>query len=100
MTAGHTPGPWGPIGIYDPCNIFGGDGRRLVAATGGYQDSAVDTLAENKANARLIAAAPDLLAACADARDALLNETGNPLALMAALVTLDAAIAKATGAAA
>jgi hypothetical protein len=59
MTA-HTPGPWN---IQHDFNVFGG--RRLVASAGGHSSNqhplAVD--AENRANASLIAAAPDLLKA-------------------------------------
>ena len=50
-----TPGPWScqPIGDESDCNILGG-GRELIA-----------TVAD--CDARLIAAAPDLLNACRDA---------------------------------
>ena len=52
MKTQHTPGPWTcqPIGDESECNILG-PGRELVA-----------TVSDN--DARLIAAAPDLLAAC------------------------------------
>jgi len=55
----HTPGPWKvKYGI----NVFGG--KRSVANCGGYTSntSPDNDLAENEANARLIAAAPDMLA--------------------------------------
>jgi hypothetical protein len=56
----------------------------------------VDYDADPYANARLIAAAPDLLAACEAARN---QATSDPLARLdqAQIVQLDAAIAKATG---
>lgn len=54
----HTPGPWT---IRHETNVFGG--TRLVANAGGHQSNAnrLDVDAENQANARLIAAAPELL---------------------------------------
>ena len=98
MSAKHTPGPW----------IVAHDRKNPIVEAAALEDA--DGIWHNggyiigrffgddaRENAALATAAPDLLAACADARDALLNETGNPLALMATLVTLDAAIAKATG---
>jgi hypothetical protein len=56
----HTPGPWS---IRYEFNVFGND--RIVAGAGGYssnvESEAVDS--ENRANTRLICAAPDMLAA-------------------------------------
>lgn len=52
----HTPGPWEVRYEY---NVFAG--KRSVASAGGYASNGPDELAiveENKANARLIAAAP------------------------------------------
>lgn len=89
MTAQHTPGPWNltedGYGIYyvnpqieagasihDPQHdsvIARVDGQAVDAAFFGQDD---DTLL---ANARLIAAAPDLLAACEFAYSALCNLT-------------------------
>jgi len=54
----HTPGPWT---IYEGTHVM--SGNRLVANTGGYQSNFADDLTMNKANARLIAAAPELLEA-------------------------------------
>lgn len=59
--AKHTPGPWeacdaGDYSDYDgKCRVILGDDLRIAVALGDH--------AENDANARLIAAAPDLLAA-------------------------------------
>ena len=59
----HTPGPWRAYGFM----ITGGDFRQVaecnmpVGTPGREEDATVD---EDQANARLIAAAPDLLAAC------------------------------------
>ena len=70
----HTPGPW----ILDrrtDANVIGDHGRS-VASAGGYSDNFSDDtcLVENRANATLIAAAPDML----DALQNILNgiETG------------------------
>ena len=55
-----TPGPWFVKHEY---NVFAEATGRLVASTGGHSSS-VDgarVVAENVANARLVAAAPDLL---------------------------------------
>lgn len=61
----HTPGPWT---IQHGTNIYG---KRLdagyetcIANAGSFSSNEVDTTAENQANARLIAAAPDLLDTC------------------------------------
>lgn len=58
----HTPGPWKVKSDY---NVFGVGGR-LVANSGGHSGSVrpEEIHEENKANARLIAAAPELLEAC------------------------------------
>lgn len=57
-TAKHTQGPWE---ISHEFNVYGG--KRLVATTGGHSNNTDDDggYAENKANARLVASAPDLL---------------------------------------
>ena len=58
----HTPGPWRQGGVKEFCST--GKCREIVADEGhiclvyGTEDE------DNKANARLIAAAPDLLEAC------------------------------------
>lgn len=62
--AQHTPGPWM---TRDGTNIYGK--RRdvgyvtCIANAGSFSSNEVDTDAENQANARLIAAAPELLMA-------------------------------------
>jgi hypothetical protein len=59
----HTPGPW----IVDrEFNVIQSQSRRSVATTGGHSNSSdVEGVhVENVANARLIAAAPELLEAC------------------------------------
>ena len=63
--AAHTPGPWT---IRHGTNVFAV--RRdvghesSVANTGGFFNNKTDVGPENEANARLVAAAPDLFAAC------------------------------------
>ena len=51
-----TPGPWA---VKWETNVFGGE--RLVAGTGGHTSNISDVEPENRANANLIAAAPELL---------------------------------------
>ena len=64
-----TPGPWAISGDYGllSSEIVARDGRRAIASVwtkrAGVRDE-YDSWPEGEANARLIAAAPDLLAAC------------------------------------
>lgn len=51
----YTKGEWK---VEDETNIFCGD--RLIATAGGYADNFTSPREENKANANLIASAPDL----------------------------------------
>lgn len=94
MNTQHTPGPWNYSG---PCEITG----RYSIFHNGPLAYCADTTAkpgDGEANARLIAAAPDLLAAlqnvaaCFDAND--------PDSMANAMADARAAIAKATGGAA
>lgn len=82
---GHTPGPW------EVRLSSGSDGRfiSIIGETWPLAHVYTNEIVECEANARLIAAAPDLLAACKEA-DALLNDT------TAVRKILRAAIAKAT----
>lgn len=83
--AAPTPGPW--VIRFD-FNVFGGDGR-LVASAGGHANNVtpLGTDAENRANAHLIAAAPELL----EALKLIVEHFGDPLKVARA------AIAKAEG---
>ena len=66
----HTPGPWtvnGNIGRKSELGIMA-DAAPCIIATMGNQK---EWPAEAEANARLIAAAPDLLAALQEAREAI-----------------------------
>ena len=59
----HTPGPWRNEG-FENLVVNAADGSTIVGTPGA---SPYAPLSEHKANARLIAAAPDLLAALEDA---------------------------------
>lgn len=69
MSSKHTPGPWLVANTHDAYAVRGDDGMRPIA----YIEPSEITFAgkevttpEDKANARLIAAAPELLAALED----------------------------------
>lgn len=77
MNAQHTAGPWEPVELPHAIVVrtqsrkkskYGAD---RYAAIGGFDRGDPDQLAEALANARLIAAAPDLLAALKLAEAAL-----------------------------
>lgn len=91
----HTAGPWAVsplIGVKDLgiINFYGSAVARITDLD----------LPNREANARLIAAAPELLEALEEARNVILNHGEDAMALMSALVMADAAIAKAKGEAA
>lgn len=88
----HTPGPW-RIENDAPSYCINAGERRHVAMVSCYTDGTPgNSSSENLANARLIAAAPDLLAAAKlaldDCCDLIQTGAGN---------ALEAAIAKAEG---
>ena len=91
----HTPGQWRTE--RDRCHfdtlstVMAGDRGRLIVQIGGKS-----TVAEQEANARLIAAAPELLAALVTIVD---GDMTTDAAAMAAADAARAAIALATGAA-
>jgi hypothetical protein len=96
--SGHTPGPWT---IRYGMNIMGPDVRfpgneRLVANAGGHSNNVHSEAVrlENEANARLIAAAPDLLEALKALREWHRTEYQSDPKTDA---KADAAIAKAEG---
>ena len=86
---GHTPGDW--MAERDPCHfdtlstVTAGDNGRMVVQIGGNAK-----IAEQEANARLVAAAPELLAACELVAQSALRNLAYDRCL--------AAIAKALGA--
>ena len=65
----HTKGPWKVTGM--ALNIEGG-GQGMIAATR-FLGGVPEKMEEHKANAVLMASAPDLLAACREARETLLE---------------------------
>ncbi|MCS4234455.1 hypothetical protein [Stenotrophomonas sp. BIGb0135] len=110
MTSKHTPGPWhldetfvdGKWGnpSHWICEVVGPDNSRIVADIPEYRTYEEDT-AELEANARLIAAAPELLGALADLLDVYRRGAqGFPLTYELCKVIEEQAanaIAKATG---
>jgi hypothetical protein len=90
----HTPGPWAVDTRYGSCFVTAHDSRGICSA-GSYSDTSEDPtklLAENEANARLIAAAPELLMAC----QGMIDER-DVFGLDYWFSVMEAAIAKATG---
>lgn len=83
----HTPGPWGYtmrgnyMRLYMPCSLDGDVARGYVG----------------EANARLIAAAPELLDACMELMDEAEMGGSSPAEWDAIRARARAAIAKATG---
>ena len=68
----HTPGPWEIVDertVYGPPNEHGSD--RFICDVGDTLEALEGDCPEADANARLIAAAPDLLYACISALDDL-----------------------------
>ena len=94
MNATHTPRPW--KADCNPRHIIG-CGRDIARVFGRFEDAEAD------ANARLIAAAPELLKACQDMLDILRHEHRDPnnpetgLAYPMEVEAATRAIAKATG---
>lgn len=92
MSNGHTPGPWSIDKeerwvIHEP---EGKSGTLVVPEIYLDDDEAI-------ANARLIAAAPDLLEALESAQMAIMGYTHQNAVTLAALFKANAAIAKAKG---
>ena len=85
MVTTHTPGPWR---VGDWLHVVAADNTR-IATIAGSGDA-------NRANATLIAAAPDLLAVLHELRDCAgyWSEYDVPIGIVG---RIDAAIAKATG---
>ena len=100
--AKHTPGPWTAEERDERILIWSDGSHDYLAALSLDADGADEEVAdayadERQANARLIAAAPDLLAACEAAlRVCNLSGTGER-DRRAAIAKLEAAVAKARG---
>ena len=98
MEAKHTPGPWSEL----TGTITGPDGDEIAEVVGGdggrYLDD--DANAECAANARLIAASPEMLEALRDTlawmEDCLMDRQQRGLPSREAYETVRTAIAKAT----
>jgi hypothetical protein len=88
----HTPGPWKAEG-WEDLVVNSADGCTMTLAAGGKGAG----LAELKANARLIASAPDLLAALYASKMALLSCMHANVLVDTAFDQVNAAIARATG---
>ena len=97
----HTPGPWlvesDPMHFDTLSTVVGGVKkkakgieRQMIVQVGGWAE-----WREQEANARLIAAAPELLEALKDLRAAIKSQ--GVISTVKALSKADAAIAKATG---
>ncbi len=111
----HTPGPW-QLHKSDDTLVIGSDCREVAEACGDYTEEAERPVLQRlveyldhhgrrmEANARLIAAAPDLLSALKDAREsieALANMVSDATQFRQDvsddLARINAAIAKAEG---
>lgn len=100
----HTPGPWiakrpekllwaGPTGQFVVIGISGG--HEFLICQNDHPDVRGADMVESQANARLIAAAPDLLAACEAALERL--RLMGPVSCEKEIAIVEAAIAKAKG---
>lgn len=102
MSTKHTPGPW-TIANYPQAVVVQTEshkktayGASRYAAIGGFDRSDPEQMAEALANARLIAAAPELLAAIQNVMPFLEKSYQAGPVTHPYLVQLRAAIAKAT----
>jgi hypothetical protein len=98
MSSKHTPGPW-TLSAYYPNRVIGdrndGEGRYVADCHCNGLNGAEQP--EDAANARLIAAAPDLLEALQGMLDVYGNDGHLHAPALAALRAARAAIAKAGG---
>lgn len=95
----HTPGPlrvWGASSISPSVRVVNPNGHDVAFFPTGYDATAKREISKDEAaaNAELFAAAPDLLAACEAAYEAVMREDFGTLTLAP---KLRAAIAKAEG---
>lgn len=104
MTTKHTPGPWtvGPKPYYH-CRIYASSENHAIARTYGPELNGIGVCSltgpQNEADARLIAAAPDLLESLRGLYAAMACYEKTPEETLA-LDYASEAIAKATGGAA
>jgi hypothetical protein len=87
----HTPGPWRVVDSWNDHMVEGQNGEEII-----WQDGPHGTPTINEANARLIAAAPDLLAVLEELQEsaAYWSEYDVPIGIVD---RINAAIAKAKG---
>lgn len=109
MTTKHTPGPWKANGLpntpktddfHYACAVWTANGETPICFTGGAPGRYLDEPKEMQdANARLIAAAPELLAALTGLTEWARTYTSplDPNSPHNLLISAVAAIAKATG---
>lgn len=103
--SGHTPGPWRFDRDWRRIpTIFGADGRQMIATVEKHKHlpngcGMQEDLPEREGNARLIAAAPDMLAALREAEIGLAHEVElhKGLHRRMKLAIVRDAISKATG---
>lgn len=95
----YTPGPWNAKYANDGCGDIGivGDGGVVAECFHEIREKNERANRECIANARLIAAAPDLLEALKAARDELDEYRVDTNSMPSTLEIIDAAITKATG---
>jgi len=93
----HTPGPWTLHEYHGHVTLKGQCGHDAIINTMGHSCSNPDLYDEEQANARLVAAAPELLEALKRVMDALAYE-GVDEDFEAQYAEGEAAIAKAEGA--
>lgn len=93
MSANHTPGPWTNHGCY--IYRVGTDGKRTGPAIANTRVDEFVTPEEEQHNARLIAAAPDLLEAIKKCAAVCAGETTHKNGLIEALESARAALGKA-----
>lgn len=98
MSAKHTPGPWGQVGRGRDCFVTV-PLRSIYCERLGYSVAFVshDRGGEPEANARLIAAAPELLEALRDCEALLAYQHANGANVLKVLNKAGDAISKATG---
>ena len=105
MDAKYTPGPWriGSLASWDGYtgrpfrNVWAGDGDEAVCIARAIGEGSGPQLSDVDADARLIAAAPDLLEALEDCVAVMDRELAGLKVIQPELSAARAAIAKATG---
>ncbi len=97
MSAQHTPGPWCVNDLYADTEIRGPENSGAMICVMSPWGIAADDPSPQRANARLIAAAPDLLAATEALLDAITGANGSKE--LTAIHAAVCAIHKARGAA-